>query len=54
MEIKERLCSFTAQDLKKHELLRVATATDAAEIADRRWMRYCAIANKALPAKFLK
>jgi hypothetical protein len=26
------LCNFTAQDLKKHDLLRVATANDAAEI----------------------
>jgi hypothetical protein len=31
-QIKQRLCGFTAQDLKKHDLLRVATATDAAEI----------------------
>jgi hypothetical protein len=31
-QIRQRLCGFTAQDLKKHELLRVATATDAAEI----------------------
>jgi hypothetical protein len=27
-----RLYNFTAQDLKKHDLLRVAAATDAAEI----------------------
>jgi hypothetical protein len=26
------LCNFTAQDLKKHDPLRVATANDAAEI----------------------
>ena len=32
VEIKERLCSFTARDLKKNEILRVATASDAAEI----------------------
>jgi len=31
-EIKDRLCSFTARDLKKNAILRVATATDAAEI----------------------
>ncbi|HVC89094.1 MAG TPA: hypothetical protein VND66_00605 [Acidobacteriaceae bacterium] len=31
-EIKDRLCSFTAHDLKKNEILRVATASDAAEI----------------------
>jgi hypothetical protein len=31
-QIRQRLCGFTAQDLKRHDLLRVATATDAAEI----------------------
>jgi hypothetical protein len=31
-EIKNRLCGFTARDLKKNEILRVATANDAAEI----------------------
>jgi hypothetical protein len=31
-QIKQRLCGFTAHDLKKHDLLRVATANDAAEI----------------------
>jgi hypothetical protein len=31
-QIRQRLCGSTAQDLKKHDLLRVATATDAAEI----------------------
>jgi hypothetical protein len=31
-QIRQRLCGFTAQDLKKHDLLRVATANDAAEI----------------------
>ena len=31
-EIKDRLCGFTAHDLKKNEILRVATANDAAEI----------------------
>jgi hypothetical protein len=30
--IRQRLCNFSAQDLKKHDLLRVAAATDAAEI----------------------
>ena len=34
-QIKQRLCGFTAQDLKKHDLLRVATATEAAEIVSR-------------------
>jgi hypothetical protein len=31
-EIKNRLCGFTAHDLKKNETLRVATANDAAQI----------------------
>jgi len=31
-EIKDRLCGFTARDLKKNEILRVATANDAARI----------------------
>jgi hypothetical protein len=31
-QIKQRLCGLTAQDLKKRDLLRMATATDAAEI----------------------
>jgi hypothetical protein len=31
-EIKDRLCGFTARDLKKNEILRVATANDAALI----------------------
>jgi hypothetical protein len=31
-EIKARLCSFSAHDLKKNEILRVATASDAAQI----------------------
>ena len=31
-EIKDRLCNFSAQDLKKNEILRVATASDAAQI----------------------
>jgi hypothetical protein len=31
-EIKDRLCAFSAHDLKKNESLRVATATDAAQI----------------------
>jgi hypothetical protein len=31
-QARQRLCGFTAQDLKKHDLLRVAAATDAAEI----------------------
>jgi hypothetical protein len=31
-EIKDRLCGFTARDLKKNEILRAATANDAAEI----------------------
>jgi hypothetical protein len=32
VEIKDRLCNFNAHDLKKNEILRVATATDAAQI----------------------
>ncbi len=31
-EIKDRLCSFSAHDLKKNKILRVATASDAAQI----------------------
>jgi hypothetical protein len=31
-QIKERLCNYSAQDLKKHDLLRVSTAADAANI----------------------
>jgi hypothetical protein len=31
-EIRDRLCGFTARDLKKNEILRVATANDAAQI----------------------
>jgi hypothetical protein len=31
-EIRNRLCGFTARDLKKNEILRVATANDAAQI----------------------
>jgi hypothetical protein len=31
-EIKDRLCGFKASDLKKNEILRVATANDAAQI----------------------
>jgi hypothetical protein len=31
-EIKDRLCGFTARDLKKNEILRMATANDAAQI----------------------
>jgi len=31
-EIKNRLCGFTARDLKKNEILRAATANDAAQI----------------------
>jgi hypothetical protein len=31
-QVKQRLCNYSAQDLKKHDLLRVATATDVAEI----------------------
>lgn len=31
-EIKNRLCGFTAHDLKKNEILRAATANDAAQI----------------------
>ncbi|HEV2277282.1 MAG TPA: hypothetical protein VGS02_03830 [Acidobacteriaceae bacterium] len=31
-QVKERLCSYSAQELKKHDLLRVTTAADAANI----------------------
>jgi len=31
-QIKERLCNYSAQELKKNELLRVVTATDASRI----------------------
>ena len=31
-QIKERLCNYSARDLKKSEILRVATASEAAEI----------------------
>jgi hypothetical protein len=31
-QIKEQLCNYSAQDLKKHDLLRVTTAADAANI----------------------
>ncbi len=31
-EIRDRLCGFTARDLKKNEILRVATVNDAAQI----------------------
>ena len=32
VEIKDRLCNFSAHDLKKNEILRAATASDAAQI----------------------
>jgi hypothetical protein len=31
-QIKQRLCTYSAQDLKKHDLLRATTAADAANI----------------------
>jgi len=31
-QVKERLCNHSAQDLKKHDLFRVATAADAANL----------------------
>ncbi|WP_263356641.1 hypothetical protein [Acidicapsa ligni] len=31
-EARERLCNYSSQELKKHDLLRVTTATDAADI----------------------
>ena len=34
-EARQKLCTYTAHDLKKHELLRVATAADAAGIVSR-------------------
>jgi hypothetical protein len=30
--VKDRLCNYSAQDLKKHDLSRVTTAADAANI----------------------
>jgi hypothetical protein len=34
-EARQKLCTYTARDLKKHELLRVVTATEAAGIVSR-------------------
>ena len=34
-EARQKLCTYTAHDLKKHELLRVVTATEAAGIVFR-------------------
>jgi hypothetical protein len=34
-EARQKLCTYTAHDLKKHELLRVATATEAAGLVER-------------------
>jgi hypothetical protein len=34
-EARNRLCNFTAHDLKKNEILRVATAVDAAELLSK-------------------
>ncbi|MGA2889830.1 MAG: hypothetical protein ABSE51_17415 [Terracidiphilus sp.] len=34
-EARQKLCTYTAHDLKKHELLRVATATEAAGLVSR-------------------
>jgi hypothetical protein len=34
-EARQKLCTYTAHDLKKHELLRVVTATEAAGIVSR-------------------
>jgi hypothetical protein len=31
-EVRQRLCNYSSHDLKKHDLLRVTTATDAADI----------------------
>jgi hypothetical protein len=31
-EVRQRLCNYSSQDLKKHDLLRDTTATDAADI----------------------
>ncbi len=31
-QVKQRLCTYSSQDLKKHDLLRVTTAADAANI----------------------
>ncbi len=32
LQIRDRLCNYTAQDLKKDDVLRTATATEAAGI----------------------
>jgi len=42
-EIRDRLCGFTARDLKKNEILRAATANDAAQILTE-------IDSEAIPA----
>jgi hypothetical protein len=34
-EARQKLCTYTAHDLKKHELLRVVTATEAAGLVER-------------------
>jgi threonine synthase len=34
-EARQTLCTYTAHDLKKHELLRAATATEAAGLVER-------------------
>ena len=34
-QIRDRLCNYTAQDLKKHDVLRVSTAAEAAGIVAR-------------------
>jgi hypothetical protein len=34
MEIRNRLCTYPAHELKKSEILRVATASDAAALLD--------------------
>jgi hypothetical protein len=34
-EARQKLCTYTAHDLKKHELLRVVTATEAAGLVSR-------------------
>jgi hypothetical protein len=35
-EIKDRLCNFSAHDLKKNEILRVAAATDGVQILSQK------------------
>jgi hypothetical protein len=35
-QVRQRLCNYSAHDLKKHDLLRVTAATDAANLVAQR------------------